>query len=45
MSGIGAQHVAEAVGNLNLAIASEQATILFRLAIQQDGVVGGGLIQ
>src|SRR6185312_3568413 len=39
VSGVSSKNVAAFVRNLNLAIAAEQAAILFRLAVQNDGVV------
>ena len=43
--GARAQHVARLVGHLHLAIAAQQATILLRLTIQHDRVIGIRLVQ
>jgi hypothetical protein len=45
MRGVRTKNVAGAICDFNLAVAAEQAAILFRLAIQQNGVIGIGLVQ
>src|SRR5882762_10233209 len=43
--GAGTEQIAGAIGNLNLAVGSQQSALLFRFAIQHHRVVGGGLVQ
>jgi len=43
--GIGAEHIAEPIGDPDLTIGAQQSPIVFRLPVQPDGIVGVVLIE
>src|SRR5581483_3961166 len=45
VSSVSAEDVAAFVGNFDLTIAAQQAAVLLRLAVEQNGVVGVCLVQ
>ena len=43
--GVGAQYIAETIGDLNLTIGTQQSPILLRLPVQHDCIVGIRLVE